>query len=203
VNCAGCALRTGTCRSRTGITQHALHRAGAVIKFRNAPHRGADSHVRETAWPGPARANLVTLSQQNLAGLDTLAGSASQGARFGQDVEHIRRLKQELATQLAEASKDGALFDQLLKLSRSELRNVLPTAAPDVLLSRLLEELSVAQQKHSETLFRQSPDHPEAKAALKRITVLLGQIDERIDGIKKGWRVRMDARARNIEELQM
>jgi tetratricopeptide (TPR) repeat protein len=144
---------------------------------------------------------LVTLSQQNLAGLGALADSASQGARFGQDIEQIRLLKQELATQQAEASKDGALFDQLFKLSRSELRNVLPTAAPDVLLSRLLEELSVAQQKHSEVLFRQSPDHPEAKAALKRITVLFDQIDERIDGIKKGWRIRMDARARNIDEL--
>jgi ankyrin repeat protein len=142
--------------------------------------------------------NLVALSRQNLIGLVAArtsvtesGGSASAGF-----------LEAQLAATQAEASKARALVQQLEGRNHSELRRVLPTVAPDPLLTGLLNELALAVTKLTELSEGFSQDHPTVKAARNKIGVLHSQIDERITGILEGLKANADVLTRQSENLK-
>ena len=146
--------------------------------------------------------NLVTLSRQNLVGLGVSKISAARPGGAGNDTTAVGFLEARLAANLSDAAQASALVQQLQALNRSELRRVLPTVAPDQLLNRLLEDLAQTVARATEQSVNLAPDHPQLKEKRDKIAALHTQIDERIDGIQEGLKVKAEVLKRQVEDLK-
>lgn len=146
----------------------AVFRLGEVYRKQGKTNEAAAQYeriVRDFA----EQSTLVTLSRQNLAGLNKRADDF------------------ELKTAPQERDPDLA---QLKKLSRSELLQILPTLVSDQLLTKLLEQLSTTEAKLAELKQDLGPDHPQIKQLSAVEKTVNRQIDERVAGILKALELR-------------
>lgn len=82
-----------------------------------------------------------------------------------------------------------SLHSELKKKSRSELRQVLPTAYRDELLERLLADQAKTEQQLAAQRADYSDEHPEVKKSLELLKHINRQIEERISGIMAGLEI--------------
>jgi ankyrin repeat protein len=131
--------------------------------------------------------------QTRLADLSRQYVVTTAPAELGGDLgtERVRLLEREFASQQAEYARLAALYRSLTNLTRPELKKIIPTAAPEPLLSSLQEQRLKAEQRLAGFPEGISPAHPDllsAKASLKTID---NQIEERLDGIVAGIAVKV------------
>ncbi len=92
-----------------------------------------------------------------------------------------------------EAARAETTLKQLQSLTRVELRRVLPTVAPDALLTSLLDHLAQAERNLAALKVSNGDSHPSVKSAEATLKSLNQQIDERLDGILQGMAINVAA----------
>jgi uncharacterized protein involved in exopolysaccharide biosynthesis len=96
----------------------------------------------------------------------------------------------------------GALLQMKVEKGNSELIRVIPTAVPDELLSRLLQDLAATEATLARLSVNSGPDHPEVKSAVAMQADLNKKADERVEGILGGLRVKAQAVKAQLESLE-
>jgi hypothetical protein len=155
----------------------AIFRLGEVYRKQGKTNEAAAQYeriVRDFA----EQTTLVTLSRQNLAGLGMHRRSANTSSE---------------PTGAASSSADARMLNQLKKLSRAELRGVLPGVSGDPTLSQLLNELNTAERKRVEISADFSESSPQMQQNKSVLELLNKKIDERMDGILRGMELRVAA----------
>jgi hypothetical protein len=112
------------------------------------------------------------------------AAEGGQASTLGP--ETIRRLEGERINALAAHSQISSLLTNLLKLDRAQLRNALPTAWPDALLTELLSRLAQAEQELGTLLKSFAEDHPSVDRVKQLLKTLDAQIEQRVGGVLAG-----------------
>lgn len=130
-----------------------------------------------------------------ITGMDATAGAAMTA-------DNLRELEKERISFTAEYRRMRSSYQQLTNFTKAELRAVLPTATPDPLLNRLLEEFASVEQKIAETGVSQGTNHPELAGLQARREKIHTQIDERVEGILNGLKIRMEGLRIHLETLQ-
>jgi phosphoglycolate phosphatase-like HAD superfamily hydrolase len=128
-------------------------------------------------------------------------GKTESQARTGES-EVLRELEREKARYEIEYVQSSALLNHLKTLPRTELRNAIPTAAPDPALDKLLQNLAEAEQRYASLthsdLGRDHPDVVRLAALIKKVNQ---QIEERIDGVMAGLASVAAAKESALKEL--
>jgi polysaccharide biosynthesis transport protein len=116
-----------------------------------------------------------------------------------EETRKLAALKIEKKSQLM---TEETLIDDLTKLSREQLIEVLPTATPDPLLNSLREQLTLAEQ-HLVTLRKDYGDsHPDVERVSSQIDDLNKKINSRVEGIVLGLTKRVDSLKEGLKKLE-
>ncbi|EEF59878.1 GumC family protein [Pedosphaera parvula] len=107
------------------------------------------------------------------------------------NVMHYNTLRIDAETQYI---KEEKLLSQLKQLKSDELKQAIPTAAPDAILIQLLQDLIGAETKLVTLLADYGDKHPEVLRTQKLVNELNAKIDDRVKGIMVG----MDARVASL-----
>ena len=127
---------------------------------------------------------------------------AEGNAVSNMDAETMRHLRELLANSESQYAQQQELLNQLKSLTRDTLRNALPTAAPDEILTQLLKD-AMAMETRLVTLRSDMGDqNPELVRALKLRDELDKQIDARLKGILQGMEVRVKSLKASVDELK-
>jgi polysaccharide biosynthesis transport protein len=111
-------------------------------------------------------------------------------------VEQLRQLdRQEREAEMA-LSEATALNDRLRGMHPDELRQVLPTAFPDALLTELLTRFNQSEVELLSLKSDRTDSHPEVRRVQAVLDKLNRQIDDRIQGILAG----MSFKVKNLEQ---
>jgi len=105
-------------------------------------------------------------------------------------LRHMENLRIESQGEWRQAN---SLYSSLTNLTRAEFKTAVLTASPDLHLQGLLERQADAEQKLADLIETYSVEHPEVirvKGILSRIN---DQVNERLDGILEGLRVKTAA----------
>ena len=116
--------------------------------------------------------------------------------------ETLRKLESLRIENQAQYSKESRLWQALTNLSRSQLEQVLPTAASDTLLTSLLEQRSLAEQKLVQLKTDYGPGHPELVKTTELIKDLNSKITQRVDGIMLGLTQRVESLQKGLAHLE-
>ncbi len=98
--------------------------------------------------------------------------------------------------------REETLLTRLRSLNPEELAQVLPTASPDSLLSSLLEQLTMAEQKLVSLKKESGPDHTEVQKVSGQVEDLQTKIKHRVNGIVGGLETRVEAMRKSQEVLE-
>lgn len=179
----------------------ALFRLGECYRKLGRTNDAATQYQRLVEDFGDQTA-LANLSRQNLAGLGIARPSELNSAKPGAGDVKRHLLERTQAEQLAEAARSAVQLTQLRNLSRLELRRVLPTVAPDPLLTKLLEELTQTERALAQLSTTYTAEHPAIMEKRAVLAKLNEQIDERTLGILNGLKLKSEALTRQAEALQ-
>lgn len=142
----------------------------------------------------PDQPRLAELSRDYLAAAGAASGlSTSERARY---------LEPELVQAQARATQLRTLYQQLTNLSRLELRKSIPTAAPDDFMSQLLKDQSAAEQRFVVLTNTMGLNSPEVRAARASLDAMGRQIEDRLDGILAGLRIRVSSEEERVADLK-
>jgi succinoglycan biosynthesis transport protein ExoP len=115
--------------------------------------------------------------------------------------EEVRKLEMlRIETEQMYTREDTAL-QGLKSLSPEQLIQAIPTAAPDSLLSSLLEQLTVADQRLLTIEKEYGKEHPEVVKAVAQVSDLRTKITNRVDGIMLGLGNRVNAQKASLDKL--
>ncbi len=156
----------------------------------------AVAHYQRVMREYPDQPKLVDLSREYLVN----SAPATLGA--ARDSERTRLLERALSDAQSDASRLSAFYRQLTNSTREELRLSLPTSAPDPLLNTLQEQRAKAEQRLAELRQTLSREHPDVKSATAALEVISEQIDERINGILAGLKVKLQSQQAQVTQLQ-
>jgi len=125
---------------------------------------------------------------------------SGQYASFNSEVlKQMKRQTEEIRVSYLEMA---TLHEALSKLDRDNLKKALPTAAPDSLLSSLLQNQSEAEQKMAAIQSSYGESHPERRSVQVLLDTINRQIEERLSGILLGLKMRAKASQVTMERLQ-
>ncbi|HTG44579.1 MAG TPA: hypothetical protein VK633_08610, partial [Verrucomicrobiae bacterium] len=131
--------------------------------------------------------------------LDRLRGELNIGDWPGID-ESVREMKRRELSARAQYEYLTELLTKLKSKSRIELRQILPSVAPDAAMNRYLGDLAQAEQKYASLDF--DPKHPEM-VKLKGVMKIIGrQIEDRIDGVLEGMQLQAAQAKAMVGELE-
>ncbi len=171
------------------------------------------------------RDRLELKRQQTQKGIDKLREEAEQQAdRVRVVQEKVERLRkdlnvpvvntvklsdlamEQLNTQLNEARADAvtreAQLNEVMKLTPQQLRGAVTTFSTDANVQVLLQNLTDAET-HLETLKEDfGPEHPIVLALIATRDKLQDQLNERLEGIKRGLEVQYHVAKARVDELQ-
>ena len=127
-----------------------------------------------------------------------------QGSGTGLTLEPevLRRLKGLSIEAQAEYEAMNTLYLKLMSLSRVELKKALATAYPDSQLMNLSENLAVKEQSLAEMVETLSPEHPDVKRLRRSYEQAKTQVNDRIDGILEGLKVRTASQKAKLDQLK-
>lgn len=125
------------------------------------------------------------------------------------EAEAVRRLEQLRVEAQAEIQQIKSLESHLSHMNQEGRRRAITVAYGDEQLSVLLNQLAAAEQKLAVLNENYAAEHPEVSAAKRMVPLITKQIDERIDGILEGLKVkaashdsRIDFITRELERLK-
>ena len=116
--------------------------------------------------------------------------------------EIVRRYESELIDARGVHTTQFTLLEGLKAQSIEELRASILTAHPDAQLDVLIRELYTGQQTLANQGIDLGEEHPRIKGLKKVVSVLEGQIDNRIQGILAGLELRVNSSKAQVEQLQ-
>lgn len=106
------------------------------------------------------------------------------------NVQHYNSVKIEAETQYVREEK---MLSKLKELSSEELRQAIPTATPDPILTTLLQDLNSTEDQLVTKRSDYGDQHPEVMRLVKLQDQLNKAINERVAGIMKGIETRVAA----------
>jgi beta-lactamase regulating signal transducer with metallopeptidase domain len=119
--------------------------------------------------------------------------------------ETVRRLESERITVQADYAGKAGLLESLKRINAekgvSELRKLIPTVAPDEILSRLLQELAITEATLVRLRVNYGEEHPEVKAVAAMQSDLSKKVDQRIEGILSGLELKVAAAKAQLDSL--
>jgi capsular exopolysaccharide synthesis family protein len=116
--------------------------------------------------------------------------------------ENLRRVEANRIELKSTYVQEEKVLSELKNLDREQLKNVLPTAAPDPLLHARLLDLDLAENKLvglKKDLGLENPEVIKATALVKECTQ---KVNDRIDGILVGLASRVDSKKAALDQLQ-
>ena len=108
------------------------------------------------------------------------------------DVMHYDQIKIDAETRFV---NEDTMLKKLKDLSKEELAQTIPTAAPDSILSQLLQDKLSTETRLTTLRNDYGEESPEVKRIVQLQTNINTQIDERLAGILKGMETRVAADA--------
>ena len=146
---------------------------------------------------------LVREQQRKVDELNAQLGVVNvEGVSSAAGAEPLRRLESLRIEGQAEFERLNSLYAQLTNLTRTELKRTVSTAAPDTLLSSLLEQQTTNEQKLAELSDSFGPEHPDVRRVRRVLEKIAQQIDDRLEGILLGLKTKTMAEKAKIESLQ-
>jgi polysaccharide biosynthesis transport protein len=139
-------------------------------------------------------------SELNITDLNEGGSSQQQSTLEPMNVMRYDTLKIDNETMYVREEK---LLSQLKQLQPKELRQAIPTAAPDSILIQLLQDLISTDTKLVTLQSDLGTNHPEVQRTIKLREELNSKIDERVAGIMTGMSAKVasfEAVVRNSEE---
>lgn len=109
------------------------------------------------------------------------------------DAEKLRHYQSLAVESESEYVRQEALLRRLKELSLKELRDVIPTAAPDTLLASLLEQLSQGETKLAGLHGSVGDNNPEVQQARAVVESLDKKVNDRVKGIMTAMNMKLDA----------
>lgn len=171
------------------------------------------------------RDRLEVKRQQTQKGIDKLRDEATQQAdRVRVVQEKIERLRKELGVpvfgvvklndlalqqlqnQLNEARADAVVHEarvnELEKLTPQQLRNAINGFVTDPTIQSLLQNLTDAETRLESIKEDFGPEHPTVLGLIATRDKLQDQLNERLEGIKRGFEVQYRVAKARVDELQ-
>ena len=130
------------------------------------------------------------------------AASSEVGPSMLMSAEAYRKLEALRIETDATYMREQTLVERLTNLPPDQLVQALPTAAPDSLLTSLLEQLNYADQKLILVNKEYGPEHPEVLKAVGLRDELRTKVTARVQGIVIGLTERMAAIQVGLEKLK-
>ncbi len=94
-----------------------------------------------------------------------------------------------------------AMYHSLTGFTPAELKRVLVNVSPDPLLSQLMSEQTVGEQRFRELTNTFSLSHPEVTSLRDKLDTIRKQIDERLEGNVMAAKVKMDTQKATVDRL--
>ncbi len=116
--------------------------------------------------------------------------------------ETMRRLEALRIEAEARYTAREKLLNSLTPLTKEELKKVLPTAVPDQLLTSLLEQLALAEQRLIVLRKDYGDEYPETVRVAAQVEDLNKKIDDRIVGILEGLKKTVESAKAEVENLR-
>ncbi len=116
--------------------------------------------------------------------------------------ETLRRFETLRIESQAEYVRQETMLQKLKQLSPDQLAQAIPTTLQDVLLSTLLEQLTLADQKLIALKKDYGPEHAEVLKASASVEDLHKKITKRVDGILIGLEARVASLKMGLDNLQ-
>jgi Mg-chelatase subunit ChlD len=130
---------------------------------------------------------------------DSLASEGMpQPTLTADELRHLNSIKLETEVELA---RSRSLLENLTNLSKEQLIQTLPATITDSVLSSLLEQKKVANQRLTLLDKDVGTNMPEMVKARASLADLQDKIDRRVDGIMQSLRVKVDAMAKGLMNL--
>ncbi len=136
---------------------------------------------------------------RNDLGISDAAGEESYSII---EPEIVRRYESELITAKGVHTTQFTLLEGLKDQSDEKLRASILTAHPDAQLDVLIRELHTGQQTLANQRIDLGDQHPRIKGLKEVVTVLEGQIDNRIQGILAGLELRVKSSKAQVDQLK-
>ena len=182
---------------------------------RPAPQQSETPPSVVPARPADAKRDVLDLMKVELAKLDAqIEQKQQQVDRLREqlrisaleetdtpDPEPLRKMEFLRAEQATEHQKLNSLYSGFTNMPRPELVRAISAAAPDQLLTALLEQQANAEQRYAEGIEAYGVDHPEVKRTRRTLEQIEKQIDERLAGIMEGLKVRAKTAERSTALL--
>ncbi|HTV62855.1 MAG TPA: ankyrin repeat domain-containing protein, partial [Verrucomicrobiae bacterium] len=146
------------------IAATAIFRLGECYRMEGNTNEAALEYQR-IMREFPDQKSLVTLSQQDLAGIGATASEA------------------------APANSNANIWNKVKDLPESELEKVLPTLVPDPVLTSLLQKRDDAGTKLVELRTQFGPDYPEITEQIALLSEINRQISDRINGMMQALKI--------------
>ena len=146
-----------------------------------------------------ARTNVDHL-REKLKISDAVAGEAAPSMLMSADT--LRRLEALRIETEAQFMRQVTLIEGLTNLPPEQLAQVLPTASPDTLLTSLLEQLNLCDQKLLLVQKEYGPEHPEVIKAIGQRDELRTKVAERVQGIVIGLSQQIISLQKGLEKLK-
>jgi uncharacterized protein involved in exopolysaccharide biosynthesis/beta-lactamase regulating signal transducer with metallopeptidase domain len=133
------------------------------------------------------------------------AAASAEGPAPFMTADALRKLESLRIESKVEYDRQATLLAHL-KVLRTELgaegvAQAIPTAVPDALLSSLLEQLSLAEQRLASLSKDFGPEHSEVVKARSQIEDLRSKIKIRIDGILLGLNAKVLSQSNSLDTL--
>ncbi len=119
------------------------------------------------------------------------------------DTESIQKQESQRLDAKVEYERLLGLYRTLTNCTRAELRRIVATAAPDENLATRLQELATYEQKLTGITNAFGSEHSEVRALRGQLAVVNRQIDDRLEGIVAGVRIKLESEKanRDLREL--
>src|SRR5258705_1601479 len=114
----------------------------------------------------------------------------------------LRKLEMQRIEAQTEYATINSLYESLTNRSRPQLKKAVSTSSPDQQLGTLLEQLATAEQKWAVIVETYGEEHPETKSTKRLLDQIRQQVDDRLEGILEGLRVKTVEFKAELTELQ-
>ena len=170
---ATAVFRLGECYRKLGKTNEAASEYQRIIK------EFSDEQT------------LVTLSRQNLAGLNVASTPASSRANDSS-----------LLDAEANVASLQAQMQEIDKMSADQKRIYVQQNFPNPVLTALIQELDLAQQALIKLKVDYTPDHPKYKTAQQSVDDLTRKVDAQVAGVVDGLRSKLTVAQAQLNVLR-
>jgi ankyrin repeat protein/tetratricopeptide (TPR) repeat protein len=170
---ATAVFRLGECYRKLGKTNEAVAQYERIIKeFSDQP-------------------TLVTLSRQNLTGLNVVSAPESSGSH-----------ESSLLDAEANAASLQAQLKEIEKMSHDQKVIYVQQTFPNAILTTLMQELNSAEQNLISLKIDYTPDHPKYKSAQELVDDLKRNVDAQVAGIVEGLRSKLTVAQVELDVLR-